>query len=824
MKHTDIMARKKEKNDKDDYEGDDEGFVSLNLSMDAKRSIIAVFLFVLALLFTLGFFGAAGILGEKLVGIVGKIFGWGKYLSPLALVAVGIILLRKQATAFILTTKLFGVVILFISVLALLHLIPFEVDQFAQIAKAGEGGGYIGYGLAALFSGLTGKVGGMIILIALSIVGGIIGFNISLVGLGDRVPDMKKVKKPEMDMNINFFKKKKVEEDDLDDEDEDEYEDEDNTGTEDADEEYTDEDEDEDDLDTDGFDDEDTEDTYEEELPPKESTASKAEKILGNRKQKERAQNINADDVEWELPPLRLLSRSSKKAEGGDVKASAQIIEETFGDFGIEMTLEDIVTGPTVTQFSFRPASGVRLNKITALSADLALALAKHPIRIEAPIPGKSLVGIEVPNQTSAKVAIRDIINTDDFEQSDKSLLLALGEDVNGDYVIENLEKMPHLLVAGATGAGKSVTINSILLSLLYKNSPDDLKMILVDPKRVELSLYNGIPHLLSDVITDNAKVINAMKWAVTEMERRYKVLQQVGVRDLASYKARRDSGETMTYTDPDSGESVEDELENLPHIVIVIDEMADLMGSRGKEVEGVIARLAQMSRAVGIHLILSTQRPSVEVITGVIKANLPTRIALRVATNIDSRTIIDTPGAEKLVGNGDMLYKGADSSSPRRLQGVYVSEAEVKKVIDFIKRQAKSIGAYDIDEDFDSSDSEAGREAALSQGITTVDFDNVATTGSSIGDDRTDQDPMYEEAKKIVIEAKKASTSYIQRRLRVGYSRAARLVDELEDNGIISPADGSKPRTILVSKSSADEGSHDEPMEEQAQRDEWKV
>ncbi len=485
-----------------------------------------------------------------------------------------------------------------------------------------------------------------------------------------------------------------------------------------------------------------------------------------------------------------LLKAGTDKAQGGDVRQRAERIQDTFANFGITMELEDVVTGPTVTQYSFRPQSGVKLSRITALNADLALALAAHPIRIEAPIPGKSLVGIEVPNKTRATVRMRDLLNTDAFDHPDKKLLLALGEDVNGDYVFEDLTKMPHLLVAGTTGSGKSVTINCILLSLLYKNSPDDLKLILVDPKRVELTLYAGIPHLLSDVIVENGKVINALKWAVSEMERRYKILQETGSRDLASYQKKRAAGEMHVCTDPETGESTTGPMENLPVIIIVIDELSDLMSSHGKEVEGVIVRLAQMSRAIGIHLIISTQRPSVEVITGLIKANLPTRIALRVATNIDSRTIIDVPGAEKLVGNGDMLFVGPQSSSPRRIQSAYVDEEELKRVVQFIRRQAEVVGAYSIDEDFGDV-TEGGSEHG--------GFSDSESYGGS-------DDPMYEDAKQAVIEAGKASTSYIQRKLRVGYSRAARLMDDLEENGIIGPADGSKPRRVIGAESDDDE------------------
>ncbi len=479
------------------------------------------------------------------------------------------------------------------------------------------------------------------------------------------------------------------------------------------------------------------------------------------------------------------------------------------------MELEDIVIGPTVTQFSFRPQSGVKLTKITTLSADLALALATHPIRIEAPIPGKSLIGIEVPNKKTSMVRLRDLLSSDTFKKSEKKLLLALGQDVNGVNVLENLGKMPHLLVAGATGAGKSVTINSIILSLLYKNSPQDLKLILVDPKRVELSLYNGIPHLLSNVITDNSKVVNALKWAVTEMERRYALLEKVGTRDLESYNKKRKAGETYFEIDEDLGE-VEKTLENLPVIVIVIDEMADLMGTHNKEVESVIVRLAQMSRAIGIHLILSTQRPSVEVITGTIKANLPTRIALRVSTGIDSRTIIDRTGAEKLVGNGDMLFVGPTQQSPHRLQGVYVGEDEVKRVIDYIKDQAKKIGAYDIDKDFNK---EGSTTKNIHDEIVSVDFDTIDME-SNLNSSDSDLDPLFEDAKKTVIELGKASTSYLQRKLRIGYSRAARLIDELEEQGIVGPSEGSKGRKVLIKNTS--ESVEKTPIEEQVERDEW--
>lgn len=823
------MARKKKDEYEEEYEGDGQGFIfpDFNLSKGAKRTIFACFLVLLAILFTLGLFGAAGPAGAALTGVVGKVFGFGKYIMPGILLFIAFILVRTQMSSRRTVTKITGAIIMFLCILSLIHIIMYDQERFAIVASEGRGGGYIGYLLAQFAVSQLDKLAAGAVFLFLGLIAGIFALNKSLVGIGD------KVKTPEVDLGSvkdavtvpslgGFFGKKKTvqraqtddyediseerddflaEEYDLDPAEFDDFDAPENpaSGKEQAQVDESEEVFEEDD----GYEYEYEDEAIEEVQPV--SAAQKAEQILGAKQETQRSgQKERAEDFVWELPPLRLLERGGKKAKGGNTKERAQVIQDTFADFGIDMVLEDIVTGPTVTQFSFRPPSGVKLTKIKTLSDDLALALAAHPIRIEAPIPGKSLVGIEVPNKEKAMVRMRNLINTDEFEDDSKPLLLALGEDVNGEHVVEDLAKMPHLLVAGATGAGKSVTVNSILLSLLYKNSPDDLKMILVDPKRVELSLYNGIPHLLSEVITDNGKVINALKWAVSEMERRYKVLQKVGTRDLKTYKKMCDDGETVQDINPETDQVEAMPLENLPVIVVVIDEMADLMASHGKEVEGVIVRLAQMSRAVGIHLIVSTQRPSVEVITGTIKANLPTRIALRVATGIDSRTIIDTPGAEKLVGHGDMLYVGTNSASPKRLQGVFVEEEEVKKVIDFIKRQAKATGAYDVEENFGSDESDAGAEAAAARGITSVDFDTAAKTATEIGGGG--EDPMYEQAKEIVIEADKASTSYIQRRLRVGYSRAARLIDELEDNGVIGPADGSKPRKVLVAAESEEE------------------
>ncbi|PID51921.1 MAG: cell division protein FtsK [Candidatus Moraniibacteriota bacterium] len=773
------MSSQKKQNE--EYEGDGEEFVSLSISSDAKRTIFAICFFPAAIIFALSFFGAAGVLGEKLNDVLSFVFGAGKYVAPLVFLYTGIILLKKKVDTGFYVTKIIGISFAFWGILALLHVLVaiFSSIDLKEIAASGKGGGYLGYFLGGTLVNFTGNIAAVIVLTTLIVIGLIVAFNMSFIGAGDRVSDVKKAG--------GFFKRKKKEKaQEEEEEDGDEYEDEED--------EFVENDEDyEEEFDDSDFDDEEfVEHVPLQQQPLATQAAQRAEEIIEDQEGEERQMQQNID-IDWDLPPLKLLQKGKGKAKGGDVKQRAVRIQETFENFGIAMELEDITTGPTVTQYSFRPQSGVKLSRITALNADLALALAAHPIRIEAPIPGKSLVGIEVPNKARATVRMRDLLNTDEFDDPSKKLLLALGEDVNGDYVFEDLTKMPHLLVAGTTGSGKSVTINCMLLSLLYKNAPDELKLILVDPKRVELSLYSGIPHLLSDVIVDNGKVVNALKWAVNEMERRYKILQESKSRNLTSYEQKREAGETYYTTDVETGQQIEEEMEKLPVIVIVIDELSDLMASNGKEVEGLIVRLAQKSRAIGIHLIISTQRPSVEVITGLIKANLPTRIALRVATNIDSRTIIDVPGAEKLIGNGDMLFVGPQSTSPHRLQSAFVEESEVKKVVDYVKRQAKEVGAFGIDEDFDGSDS-------------LDDFGGGFAGGGSESDD-----PIYEEAKDLVIKAGKASTSYIQRRLRVGYSRAARLMDELEDNGIVGPSEGSKPRKVLVGGEGEDDGGYDD-------------
>jgi S-DNA-T family DNA segregation ATPase FtsK/SpoIIIE len=472
-------------------------------------------------------------------------------------------------------------------------------------------------------------------------------------------------------------------------------------------------------------------------------------------------------------PPLSLLNSDMSKPTTGDLLAHANIIKRTLDSFGIPVEMGEINVGPAVTRYTLKPAEGVKLSRITALSQDLALSLAAHPIRIEAPIPGKSLVGIEVPNKTAALVRLGSLMNYPEFMASGP-LGFVLGRDVSGEPIFADIEKMPHLLVAGATGSGKSILVHSLITSLLYKNSPQTLRLVLIDPKRVELSIYDGIPHLIAPVITENKKALGVLKWAIQEMERRYEILQRSGSRDVKSYNAK---------SKPE---------DQLPFILIGIDEMADLMSSFGREVEGAIVRLAQMSRATGIHLLLATQRPSVEVITGLIKANIPARVALQVASQVDSRTILDGAGAEKLLGHGDLLFISAELSKPKRIQGSYITEEELKSVVSFIKENNKPVVAPDSSDDGEENIDKAGP-------IMPVGFDHfINASGES---DEEEDDDLFNEAVAVVAQAKKASASLLQRRLKVGYARAARLLDLMEAADLIGPGDGAKPRDVNIEK-----------------------
>ena len=482
----------------------------------------------------------------------------------------------------------------------------------------------------------------------------------------------------------------------------------------------------------------------------------------------------------YKSPPLELLEEDEEKPSSGDIEANCLQIKKTLQNFGISVEMSEVNIGPTVTQYTLKPADGIKLSKITTLNNDLSLALASHPLRIEAPIPGKAAVGIEVPNKVRAKIRLRGLIGSAGFRNSPYPLTISLGRDVSGTPVFADLGKMPHLLVAGSTGSGKTICLNSIILSLIYRNSPQILKFILIDPKRVEFPIYNSLPHLLLPVILTPKNTINILNWLTKEMERRFELLAEVKARNIIDYN------EILTRKG-------KEELEIIPYIVLIIDELADLMAAKGREIEAAIVRLAQMSRAVGIYLIIATQRPSVEVITGLIKANITSRIAFQVASQIDSRTILDMAGAETLLGEGDMLFINAALTKPKRIQGIYVNLKEIKKVVDFCQKE---------------NPSETDKQEILMEDIE-KEIEKIPETSEFL---TLEEDPLYEEAKKVVIEAGKASASLLQRRLKIGYARAARLLDIMEEKGLIGPLDGAKPRNV-----------YEKEIEDENQGDGWR-
>ena len=476
------------------------------------------------------------------------------------------------------------------------------------------------------------------------------------------------------------------------------------------------------------------------------------------------------EEKEYEIPSLELLKANvNMKLNSSDKKElieNANKLEEILSNFGVDAKVIQVTKGPSVTRFELQPSPGVKVSEIVNLSDDIALGLAASGIRIEAPIPGKAAVGIEVPNGKQSPVFLREVLESDEFINSNKKLSFALGKDISGKCVVGDLSKMPHTLIAGATGSGKSVCINSLIISLLYKYKPEEVKLLMVDPKVVELSVYNGIPHLLIPVVTDPKKAAAALNWAVNEMTNRYKLFAEKGVRNMESYNDLYEKG------------SIE---EKLPYIVIIVDELADLMMVCPNDVEDYIGRLAQMARAAGMHLVIATQRPSVDVITGVIKANIPSRISFAVSSQIDSRTILDSSGAEKLLGKGDMLYYPVGENKPLRVQGCFISEEEVENVISFIKNDQGDINY---------------KEDIIEH------INNTADSKNSIaGENDSDVDELLDEAIRIVVEYEQASTSFLQRKLRVGFNRASRIMDQLEERKIISEKDGSKPRQVLVKR-----------------------
>lgn len=688
------------------------------LTPEAKRTLYAILLFLLALFTILGAFGFAGIAGTTVYKGLFIVFGYGFIFVPIVFVAYGSYLFNFIEEFD--TKTILGSAFLALSSLGILSLISKTAGGFL--------GGIIKSPLVKLLDIYVATA----LLVALFAASIVLLFNIplSLSVFKERLAGM-------------FAREPKVASEEID---EDMYDEEDDV------EEF--------------FEDEDVEEDEAGEPAPKEPTivtgeSEDAEMFAGTMEFKE-----------YTPPPLSLLTRDKGKPNVGDIKANSNIIKRTLQNFGIEVEMDEITVGPTVTRYAMKPAQGVKISRIMGLKNDLALALAAHPIRIQAPIPGKALVGVEVPNKTKSMVGLGNLLASKEFQENPKNLFVALGKGVSGKPEFANIAKMPHLLIAGATGAGKSVTVHALVTSLLYRNGPQDLRFIMVDPKRVELTLYNKIPHLLTPVIKEAKKAILALNWAIKEMERRYDILESEAVRDLQSYHEKFEEEEK-------SGNATDEQkMERLPYIVIIIDEVADIMQTYPRELETGIVRLAQMSRAVGIHLILSTQRPSVNVITGLIKANVPARLALQVASQVDSKTILDQGGAETLLGAGDMLWLSGDMSQPERIQCAFISENEVKAVAKYL---AKSYRDEVQEEIIFTKDPEGANGSIFS---------------SQVDDD--DEDELYDEAREIVVRSKKASTSYLQRKLKVGYSRAARLIDILEERGVVGPANGSKPREVF--------------------------
>jgi S-DNA-T family DNA segregation ATPase FtsK/SpoIIIE len=728
------MAKNGKKNDKK---------VPSGLQSHTKHGIKAIIFFVLALFFLMSAVGMAGVAGKFFYEKLNYLLGFGYILLPLLFILLGSSFIKSE-TPNIGWRRTVSSIFFLLSGLGIL-----------DIASGKHSGGLLGEVLSTPFVSLFDVYASVIFLSAILIISILVIFDVK----PDLVPFFKKL------WGLVARKKESIP-----------------TAP-----------------------DDDMPETYETDHFPLPDSPGDEESNQMSEKIK-KALGINKDDEEeipirkrktglnsYIPPPLSLLEEDKGKPNTGDIKANSNIIKRTLANFGIEVEMDEITIGPTVTRYALKPAEGIKLSRIVGLQNDLALALAAHPIRIEAPIPGKSLVGIEIPNRTKSIVGLGTLLSDEKFQNSAKPLTIALGRSIAGKSIFGNLAKMPHCLVAGTTGSGKSVTIHSMITSLLYRNGPDDLKFILIDPKRVELTLYNNIPHLLTPVITDAKKTILALKWAAKEMDRRYDILEAESVRDIDSYHSNIWG---KKYTHPvlfdDTGEDKGGGPERMPYIVIIIDELADIMSSYPRELEAAIVRLAQMSRAVGIHLILSTQRPEVNIITGLIKANIPSRIALKVSSQVDSRTILDTGGAEKLLGAGDMLYSSGEAQ-PERLQSAFISESEVKKVVKYLGDEYKD---------------EVSDEITLTAGAVTADksiFESTLDDENEDGDD----DELYEEARICVMEAGKASTSYLQRKLKLGYARAARLMDKLEERGVIGPGDGAKPREVLEKITRDENGSN---------------
>jgi len=689
---------------------------TLGLGSDTWREIFAVALMIFSIILFLGIFGSAGRMGEHLKIFNYRMFGYVVgYLFPIAVFWLGAVILFPPKGG-VKLAKFAGLILFFLFMPALIHLFVPAGDA-KIVAGNGGGGGIFGYMVSSPLRQSIGVFPAFVIVLAVVLISIMMAFNLSFTRIFG-LQSTKTREEPE-EGGIKVHR------------------------------------------------------GGEEEMPekPKPSFIERLRRTFAFLSRRPKIEEVpKAPVIEttprpaamktgagrvWQFPTYEILQGSNDVAKSGDITRNVDMIKKTCQNFGIEVKMQDVNVGPTVTQYTLRPNEGVRLAQIIARNNDIALALAAKSLRIEAPIPGKSAVGIEVPNQLAARVTLKEVITSPQFKGVKSKLAIALGRDVAGAPVAIDLEKMPHLMVAGATGSGKSVCINAIISTYLFHNSPEDLRFILIDPKRVELTNYNGISHLLTPVVIDIDKTVSALKWVVYEMERRYKVFSDLGKRNIQAYnEAPGPEGK-------------------IPFVVVIIDELADLMAASANEVEASIVRIAQMARATGIHLVVATQRPSVDVLTGLIKANITSRIAFATASQVDSRTILDMAGAEKLLGNGDMLFIGNGLSKPRRVQGSFISDKEINDLVNFIKRQS---------------------EAQYDESILTF-----RPAKSSSGRHEAIDDDLYDEAVQVVLNSGHASASLLQRRLRVGYARAARLLDMMEQEGVIGPANGAKPRDILI-------------------------
>ena len=698
-----------------------------------NREIFGILIMTIGILSLISLFSEkTGIVGKILKNIYLQLMGFGGYIFPLIIISIGLLLVINKFDVNE-DKRAIKLMAIFLCLIVILDIKETKINGFSERisfalenSQKGFGGGIIGAILGYFFYKLFGTIGSYILLFSIAFANFLMLTDIKLKDIFNKIFCRKpKIKiKDNSSTNINKTVEKNIAQN------------------------------------TKSFDENQNSEIKILEYSNSRKSLSE-DKPQANESDKINITNTTKLHENYQFPPIELLKEQNNNCEIDDKKeiiTNAKKIEETMKNFGIEANIVQISKGPAITCYELQPAPGVKVSKIVALSDDIALNLASSDVRIEAPIPGKAAVGIEVPNKHKLNVGLKEILLSDEFKETNTNIPFALGKDIAGKPIITNIEKMPHLLIAGATGSGKSVCINTIIMSILYRSSPDEVKLLMIDPKVVELSIYNGIPHLLIPVVTDAKKARNALNWAVEEMTKRYKLFAKNNVRDIYSYNNKV---------------GADDNEKRMPQIVIIIDELADLMMVSAQEIEDYICRLAQMARAAGMYLIVATQRPSVDVITGTIKANIPSRISFAVTSQADSRTILDMGGAEKLLGKGDMLFYPSGAPKPVRVQGAFIDEEEVEKVVDFLKPQSGEeydeniIEALDNQENFDDEDS----------------------------------DQLLPEAIEMVIREGQASISLLQRRLKIGYARAARLIDEMEKRGVVGGYEGSKPRKVLIDR-----------------------